>query len=237
MDTKNIEHQIIEIIERNRISSTEVADALNKKGVIHGLQPVNLGKHITGKIKYVYAFDESNWPLHEQIQDIEEDVILFVDAFNCNNKAIFGDLVAKYLILYKRVRAIVVNGLLRDVPNLRKHGYPIWYLGTTPLGCYNIPVELTKNTENEMNTRRMFFEGGILTCDDSGCTLIEKNLIAEDILKRLELIELQEDIWFFCIDTLKWSTYETVCLKNYLNNPDVLPPILKEKVKQIPFKN
>jgi 4-hydroxy-4-methyl-2-oxoglutarate aldolase len=234
--TSTIEKQIIAIIEQNRISSTEVADALNKKGVIHGLMPVNSGKHITGKVKYVYAFDESNWPLHEQVQELEEDVVLFVDAFNCHNKAVFGDLVAKYLILYKRVKAIVVNGLLRDIPNLKKHGYPIWYLGATPLGCFNIPVVLDKETEQKIKQKREYLENGILTCDDSGCTLIEKELINEDILKRLELIELQEDIWFFCIDTLKWSTYETVCLKNYLSNPDVLPPILKEKVKQIPFK-
>jgi len=233
----SIEQRIIAIIEQNRISSTEVADALNKKGVIPGLLPVNTGKHITGKVKYAYAFNESNWPLHEQVQEIEEeDIILFVDAFNCHDKALFGDLVAKYLILYKRVKAIVVNGLLRDIPNLRKHGYPIWYLGATPLGCFNIPVILEKETELKIKHQREFFEDGILTCDDSGCTLIKKELLNEDMLKRLELIELQEDVWFFCIDTLKWSTYETVCLKNYLNNPDVLPPILKEKVKQIPFK-
>jgi peptide-methionine (S)-S-oxide reductase len=35
--------------------------------------------------------------------------------------------------------------------------------------------------------------------------------INEELLSKLEFIELQEDIWYYCIDTLKWSTYKTIC--------------------------
>jgi hypothetical protein len=31
-------------------------------------------------------------------------------------------------------------------------------------------------------------------------------------------IEEQEDVWFNCIDRLKYSTFETVCLKKYEEN-------------------
>ena len=232
-----LKDQIISCIEQNRISSTEVADALDKSGVLDSILPINYGKHVSGRVKYIYAFNESNWPVHEQIRDIDENCIIFVDAFNCSNKAIFGDLVAKYLILYKRAKAIVVNGPLRDIPNLRKDGYPIWCTGFTPLGCYNRPVDLTPDLESIIEKRKNKFENGILTCDDSGCTLIENRLIDNEILHKLELIELQEDIWFYCIDTLKWDTYETICLKKYLTNMDVLPPILQDKVKEITFND
>jgi hypothetical protein len=63
---------------------------------------------------------------------------------------------------------------IEDIPNLKKHGYPIWYLGATPLGCFNIPVVLDKETEQKIKQKREYLENGILTCDDSGCTLIEK---------------------------------------------------------------
>jgi 4-hydroxy-4-methyl-2-oxoglutarate aldolase len=231
----NLEEQIISCIERNRISSTEVADALGKSGVVEDMIAVNNAKHVTGKVKYIYAFSESNWPVHEQIKEIEEDFIVFVDAFNCDRKAIFGDLVAKYLVLYKRAKAIVVNGYLRDIPDLRKHNYPIWCTGFTPLGCYNRPVELTSELIKKVEARKEIFEAGILTCDDSGCTLIEKKFFNEDLLQKLDLIELQEDIWYYCIDTLKWSTFETICLKKYLVDSDVLPPVLRDRVKKIPF--
>jgi len=231
-----LDKEIISIIERNRISSTEVADALGKKGVLEGMLPINSGKHVSGKVKYVYTFDETNWPIHEQVQDLEGDVILFVDTFNCGTKAIFGDLVAKYLILYKRVKGIVVNGYMRDIPNLKKHNYPIWCLGYTPLGCANINLTASNDIVKKAEARKKIFEGGIITCDDSGCTLIKELEINEETYKRLDLIELQEDIWFFCIDTLKWSTYETVCLKRYLTETDVLPPALRKRLMGIPFE-
>ena len=232
----NIKEKCIELIESNWISSTEVADALDKTGVLNNLNPINSGRHVAGVVHYVYTYDESNWPLHEQIQNVPANCILYVDTFNCEDKAIFGDLVSKYLILYKKVKGIVVLGKMRDIPDIKKYSFPIWCTGYSPLGCYNREVMPSDDILKQTEERRLFFDGGILVCDDSGCTLIKKDLVSEDTYKRLELIELQEDIWSFCINTLKWSTYDTVCKKKYLTHPEVLPDILKEKVKLIAFK-
>ena len=232
----NLTQKTIALIETNRISSTEVADALGKTGVLPGLAPINPGRHVVGEIHYVYAHSESNWSMHEQIQELPENCFLYVDAFNCGEKAIFGDLVAKYLILYKRVKAILVHGFMRDIPDLRKYGFAIWCQGSTPLGCYNKNIEAPPEVIKEANKRAAQFSGGIVVSDDSGCTIIERSLITEETFAKLELIELQEDIWSFCINTLKWTTYDTVCLKKYMTNPDVLPEILRDKVKSIPFK-
>jgi 4-hydroxy-4-methyl-2-oxoglutarate aldolase len=234
---KELIDSMVLLIERNRISATEVSDALGKKGVLHGIQALNQGKFVSGKVSYIYGHQDSNWPLHEQAQHVEEGSIVYVDMIDCtNNMAAFGDLVTKYLILYKRVKGIVVNGLMRDIPNLRKNGYPVWCTGATPLGCYNRKVEETENVKAVSAANRAVFEGGILTCDDSGCTLISPDLINADTYKKLEHIELQEDIWYYCIDTLKWSTYETVCAKLYLEQTDVLPPVLKETVRSLNFE-
>ena len=151
----------IELIESNRISSTEVADALDKTGVLNGLQPVNPGRHVAGKVHYVSAHDESNWPFHEQIQDVPEKCILYVDAFNCNDKAIFGDLVSKYLLLYKKVKGIIVQGKMRDIPDIKKYSFPIWCTGYSPLGCYNKQVFPSDAIITETNERRSIIEGGI----------------------------------------------------------------------------
>lgn len=223
---------IIQLIKRNRISSVEVADALNKTGVLPEFMPLSTGKFAVGEVQYIYGHSESNWPIHEQGKNIKDGGILFVDSFNCENKALFGDLVSKYFILYKRIEGIVANGLLRDVHTLRKENWPIWCKGFTPLGCYNKQVDLPQELFNIVEERRQHFEGAIMVCDDSGCTLIAKDLINEETKKKLEFIELQEDIWYYCTDTLKWSTYETVCLKRYLKEPEVLPPILREKLDE-----
>ena len=225
-----MKEKIIELIKKNRISSVEVADALGKSGVIEGPKPLGTGQHIVGEIQYIYGHSESNWPIHEQGEKIKDGGILYVDTFECNNKAAFGDIVAKYFLLYKQVEGVVVNGLLRDVHTLKKENYPIWCKGITPLGCYNKEVEETLDIQNQVNKNRALLDGSIMICDDSGCTMISKEIISEDVYKRLKFIELQEDIWFYCIDTLKWSTYKTICEKAYLKDKNILPQILKEKV-------
>jgi len=83
---------------------------------------------------------------------------------------------------------------------------------------------------NELNAWRKKFDKGIMVCDDSGVVLIEESGIKKELIEKLNFIELQEDIWYFCIDTHKMSTYEVVCQKKYL---DVEGLVDKEKLLQL----
>ena len=228
-DHKN---KIIDLIQRNRISSTEVADALGKTGVVSGPKCISKGKFIVGEIDYIYGFSESNWAIHKQGEHVQEGKVLFVDEFECNDKALFGDIVAKYFMLYRRMKGIVANGLLRDVHVLIKEDYPIWCNGFTPLGCNNKEVHLTDDLRTRSEERKALLHGSVIVCDDSGCTVIGKDFLNADTLRRLEFTELQEDIWYYCLDTLKWTTYETICQKRYLTESNVLPAYLQERLNE-----
>jgi regulator of RNase E activity RraA len=228
----NIKEQILRVIKNNRISSVEVADALGKSGVLEGLKPLVSKKFIVGEVGYIYGHSKSNWPIHEQGENIKKGGVLYVDTFECENHAAFGDIVAKYFILYKEIEGIVVNGLMRDVHSLIKQDYPIWATGVTPLGCYNKRVDPSTEVICQAAEKRKLIEGGVIVADDSGCTLIRKDQLTVDTLNRLRFIELQEDIWYYCIDTLKWSTYKTICQKAYLSDRDVLPEVLRKKLKE-----
>ena len=228
---ESLVHACVDLIHSNRISSTEVADALGKKGVIPHMKPIREGSFLVGKVHYIFAHSGSNWPIHEQAEQLPPDHVVFVDAFDCGDKAIFGDLVAKFMMLYRKTRGIVVNGTLRDIPDLKKYGYPIWCTGHTPLGCSNKNIAPSPEILALAEQRRQRFQGGILVSDDSGSTLIEPSEINETLFKKLEFIELQEDVWSYCINTLKWSTYKTICQKHYLEEPEVLPPFLREKIR------
>lgn len=212
-----IYEEIINKIERNRISSTEVSDCLGKMGAIDDLKPLNKGQFKVGKVFFCYAYNESNWELHEQIINLSENDILVVEAINCNNRALLGSLVSKYVLLYKQAKAIVVNGNLRDAHTLIKENHPVWCKGVTPIGCFNkknnepVDLDIYSSLKNK-------YEGAIAVCDDTGVVIIPKVLINEEFLVKLDFIEEQEDIWFDCIDRKKWSTYDTVCLKKYLEN-------------------
>lgn len=212
-----ISEKIIDYLTRNRVSTTEVADCLGKTGVISNVMPCVPGYYKAGKIIWVYTYEESNWPLHEQIQDIEEDGIVFVDTYGCGERAVFGELVSKYILLYQQSRAIVVNGKMRDAAALLREKWPVWCTGYTPVGCFN------KKPENEpdaewIHLHKEQYDGAIAVCDDCGVVVIPKDCINEEFLDKLHDIEDQEDIWFDRLDHYKESTFDIVCKKNYLQD-------------------
>ncbi len=211
--TESIAHKILEYIKINRVSSTEVADALNKTGELDSqLRILIPGSRAVGFVHYVPAVHGSNWHTHLYLSDTPKDSIVLIDAQDCDGKAIFGALVAKYAILYRQAAGIVVTGLIRDVHQLIKERYPIWSYGYTPIGCINEEVPFDSVAFEE---RKSQYDGAIIVADDTGVVIIRKEQLTEDFYKRLEFMEEQEDIWFDCIDRLKMNTFETVCLKKY----------------------
>ena len=100
------------------------------------------------------------------------------------------------------------------------------------MGCINSEVELRESIQEQANLSYNKFQDAVIVADDSGVVLIPKEKINDELTKKLEFIELQEDIWFYCVDTLKWSTYDTICRKLYLSNPSVLPANLLNKLKE-----
>ncbi len=212
----DIKQKIIDYIEQNRVSTTEVADCLGKTGALCEVQALNARHFAVGEIEYLYAVQESNWTVHEDLHNKPvAGKIVLIDAIDVHERAIIGDIVSKYILLYLRNRAIVCTGKMRDAHTLIKENYPVWCQGVSPVGCFNKPVDKTEYREIISN-RRNVYQGAVAVCDDSGVVIIPKEEINEIFLQKLIQIEEQEDIWYDCIDRRKWSTFETICLKNYL---------------------
>jgi 4-hydroxy-4-methyl-2-oxoglutarate aldolase len=210
-----VEEEIIKRIHNNRISTSQVSDCLGKTGAIQNVVPINFGHFRIGRVRFAYAHNCSNWELHEQLQDVRPGEVVVVEAIDCGDYAVFGSLVTKFLILYRNAAAVIVNGLLRDHSDLRRWNWPVWSRGYTPIGCFNVKNEMPPDPEL-LTELRQHYDGTIAVCDDSGAVIIGKEHINEDFLEKLDIIEIQEDAWFHSIDTDKFTTYETVCLKKYL---------------------
>jgi regulator of RNase E activity RraA len=211
-----MKNKIINYIKRNRISTTEVADCLNKSGTLENVMPINKGHFKVGNVKWVYANRESNWDVHKQIISTQENDVVFIQAFDCKHRAIIGELVAKYILLYLQANAIICNSKMRDAGALLRENYPIWCTGFTPVGCFNKKPEsdLDISTYNEYKSK---YDGTIAVCDDCGVVIIPKEFHTQEFYEKLENIEKQEDIWFDRLDRKKENTFEIVCLKKYLN--------------------
>ncbi|MEK3720383.1 RraA family protein [Paenibacillus sp. FSL H8-0034] len=213
MKNDDIAQKIVEYIKINRVSTTEIADALGKTGLVDPeLKILVPGTRAVGIIHYVPAVNGSNWHTHQYISDTPEHSVIFIDALGCEGRAIFGSLVAKYALLYRQASGVIVKGLVRDAHILMKERYPIWSYGVSPIGCVN---EETDFDEEAFKKKKEIWDGSIMIADDSGVVAIRKEQLTEEFYSRLEWIEEQEDLWFDCIDRLKYDTFETVCLKKY----------------------
>ena len=76
-----------------------------------------------------------------QWYDVEKDDIVLIFTHECKNRAIIGDLICKYLTLYKQAKAIIVDGNIRDFQRIKKEGYNIWYNDINPIGCFNVKTK------------------------------------------------------------------------------------------------
>ncbi len=225
----NYAEEILKFCRKNRVSTTEVADALGKTGVFPKVLPITLDQYRVGRVRCVFTANGSNYAVHEQVRDVNEGEVVIVFAHECEGRAIIGDLISKYVLLYRGAEALVVQGMVRDAARLRREGFAIWSDGVTPLGCHNKPTECyPKQLKIEM---RALYEGGIAVCDDGGITVIPPSRINSDTLERLQQIEMQEDLWFFCLDTLKWDTKKIVCDKDYLTELSLFSKVHLERLE------
>jgi regulator of RNase E activity RraA len=209
-----MKQQITDYIRRNRVTTTEIADCLNKSGVLENVLPINRGHFKVGNVKWVYAYNETNWNVHEQIITTQENDIVFIEAIDCKNRAVIGELVSKYLLLYKQANAIITNAKMRDANALIRENYPIWCTGVTPVGCFNRKPEPPLET-NVFEEHWNKYDGSIAVCDDCGVAIVPKEMHNKEFLQKIIAIEEQEDIWFERLDRKKENTFEIVCLKTY----------------------
>lgn len=214
----DISEKIIDYIKRNRISTTEVADALGKKGALEGVCPVNQGKHRVGKVCAAVAVEGSNYFVHEKISELSKDEVFLITTAGFSGESVIGDLISRSALLYSGASAIVVDGNVRDYARLIREDYAIWCKGRNPVGATN-----SLKGQNQESPH----EGGIAVCDDGGVVVIPKEQVNSEFLEKLILIEKQEDIWYFCLNTLKWSTFDIVCLQRYKKDFGELPSTLQ----------
>ena len=79
-------------------------------------------------------------------------------------------------------------------------------------------------------------DGGIAICDEGGVVVIPKDAIDLVLSKKLHHIEALEDLWHYCLNTLKWSTYDIVVRKRYLEEGQDIPISLLESIRSLEGK-
>lgn len=206
-----MKEQIIKYIESNKISTTQVAQALGEKGTIEGVKLISKpGKHVVGELYYVTACGETDYHMHQQIKDAKENSIVLIEHWLPNEKSITGDLVHEYLLNYKKTKGIVVKGNVKDVQEIIKKNHFVWAKGTNPTGLKHNYIPITRNLEMAIYKNKEEIHGGILVADDNGAVIINLKNCNDKILSELERINNQEKKWHNCL-TNGMNTFEIIC--------------------------
>jgi regulator of RNase E activity RraA len=116
-------------------SSAQVADCMSRLGAMDaGIRPVWHSPRVIGSALTVWCHSGDNLMLHKALTvACEGDVIVMNTQGNVVNSG-FGELVATSAVKLG-IRAVIVDGTVRDSDGLERMQLPVYSRGLSPNGC------------------------------------------------------------------------------------------------------
>ncbi len=117
------------------MNSTLASDATGGAGAITGLSPLRPGQLVTGFATTVQVAPGDNADLRAAVRaGSDAGRILVVAGSSSSDRAVIGDLMGRW-IEGRGFRAIVIEGRVRDVVELRTLKLQVWCTGVTPIAA------------------------------------------------------------------------------------------------------
>ena len=173
--------------------------------------PVNNGNYIAGIVNQIDVNHSSNWEIHHCIRYSEAGKIILIKAIDKDtSKALIGSLITEFLVEKRNVCGIIVEGGIRDIAEIRRKEYPVWYATISPRGYPN----QIRETHNQPITEELK-DGGLAVCDDDGASIIPIENLTESTFDALVQVRIKELMWQYCLRELNWDTKSIVCEKDF----------------------
>ncbi len=169
------------------VSSSNISDAMHRKGAMKGILPINLGSKIVGRAVTVQTF-AGDWAKPVEAIDLAGPGDVLVIYNGSNFIAPWGGL-ATLSCKIKGIEGAVIDGAVRDVNEIREMNYPIFSSGITPnagdpKGMGEINSEITCGGQAVR-------PGDYIVGDESGVVVIPKER-AYEIARRAKEVEKTE---------------------------------------------
>ena len=115
------------------LTSTLASDATGGAGAILGLSPLRAGQLVTGFASTVRVAPGDNGDLRAALSaGADTGKVLVVAGSPDSDRAVIGDLMGRW-IEGRGYRAIILEGRVRDVAELRTLKLQVWCAGVTPI--------------------------------------------------------------------------------------------------------
>jgi len=154
------------------VGTATVHEAIGRRGYVGpDITPIQQGARIAGSAVTVSSHPGDNLMIHAAVEVCGRGDVLVVTNTAPSTHGMFGDLLASSL-LARGVRALVVDGGVRDTADLRAMGFPVWSrhvscegtVKSSP-GSVNVPVVLGGQTVDP---------GDVMCCDDDGVVVVPR---------------------------------------------------------------
>ncbi|MDD5747932.1 MAG: orotidine 5'-phosphate decarboxylase [Actinomycetota bacterium] len=167
------------------VSTANISDAMHRSGDLPGLFPVSNGVKMVGPVVTVRSHP-GDWAKPVEAIDVAKPGEVIVIDAGGTGPALWGEL-ATHSALQQRLSGVVVNGAVRDTPEIRELEFPLWTKLIMPtagepkgFGEINVPVKI-----GGVPVRPGDWAAG----DDDGVVIIPKARASEFANRAMDVLE------------------------------------------------
>jgi regulator of RNase E activity RraA len=161
----------------------DISDLLNR---LYALDPAitcmtGRGHRLCGPACTVRLFPGDNLMVHKCLDVAKPGDVVVIDSGRSSSNAVLGDLISTKA-KHRKIAGFLVDGLIRDLPDIIELDYPVFARGTTSIGPLhrgpgeiNYPIGCGGVVVNP---------GDLVVGDDAGVVVVPREIVAE-LLQRL----------------------------------------------------
>lgn len=167
------------------VSTPNLSDAMHRSGEMQGLEPLQIGVKVFGRAVTVRTYPGDWAKPVEAIDAAKPGEIIVIDAGG-RGPAIWGELASESAKV-RGIRAVIIDGAIRDVDAIRSIQFPAWARLRTPTawepkGFGEIGAPIICGNQRVM-------PGDWIVADDSGIVRIPKERLAEVVNRASDVYE------------------------------------------------
>lgn len=159
----------------------DISDLLNRLYAIDPQITCLAGGPVVGLACTVRTYPGDNLMVHKCLDVARPGDVVVINAGVGRSNAVLGDIISTKAT-HRGIAGFVIDGLIRDLPDIRPLDFPVYARGTTPMGPLhrgpgeiNYPVACGGVVVNP---------GDVIVADEAGVVVVPQG-IAKDLLERL----------------------------------------------------
>jgi RraA family protein len=168
-------------------ATPDISDMLNRLyAVSPGIRCLTNDRHrVCGPACTVKVFPGDNLMVHKALDVLEPGDVVVIDAGGSSQNAVLGDLISMKA-RHRGAAGFVVDGFVRDLPNIQELDFPVFARGTTPIGpLHRGPGEINC----PICCGGVVVNAGDIIVGDSMGVVVVPQAIAAELLERLRTHE------------------------------------------------